>query len=209
VSQAVLLLDKIGIFTGFAGLVAWMAAYTWQENWWRHQLGFSLVAKSAILAALLSLFGLSILFHLNRGDSRLVAWLAVAFLNLIGPVMAWRTVVWTRIYQSGPRAAARRARRAARRGRPVPVPGPREAGPFAFRAAGSKAEAMRSLMAGPAGGSAAIAAMAARDLLLDMLSAAPGAGPDGQPVRYEVTAAGDPGGSGAPPSLTVHLTASV
>jgi hypothetical protein len=193
-------LTQAGIVAGFVALLQWVAVYSYQENWWRHQLGSSLVAKTLLIASLLFLTLLGVFFNLNRRDNLGVAWAAVVLIWLVTPVMAWRTVVWTRIYLAGPRAARRRARRAARRGVPVPVPVPE--GPFAMAAAGSKLEVMRALLAVPPGGPAAASA---RDVLLDVLSGAPGAAEDGRPFRYEAAAAGDPGG--VLPSLDIRLAA--
>lgn len=93
----IILLLKIGIPLGFAALIQWVAAYSWQERWWRHQLGWSLVAKTLLVAGLLMLTGLSIFFHLTRADSYAVAWTEVVLIFSITPVMIWRTIVWTRL----------------------------------------------------------------------------------------------------------------
>jgi uncharacterized membrane protein YfcA len=115
VNSALLLNDKIGIVAGAVSLIQWVVFYSYQERWWRHQLGWSLVIKTLLVAALLLLLALSVFFRLNRLDSQVVAWLSVVFVYAITPVMWWRTLVWTREYRQSPRYERRRTARAMRR----------------------------------------------------------------------------------------------
>jgi hypothetical protein len=99
-----LLLDKVFICTSLAGSLAWIADYS-RRKWWRNPVGRTLMAKTVIIAALLSLSALQLFFNLNRYDSIAVAWLGVALLGLIGPVMVWRMAVFHRVSRPAARCA--------------------------------------------------------------------------------------------------------
>lgn len=95
--QLIILLFKIGCVAGFVSIVAWIALYTRLARWWRNPIGRTLVAKSALLAGLLVPTMLSLFFHLTPLTSHVAAWTDVVLINLIAPVMVWRSVVWTKI----------------------------------------------------------------------------------------------------------------
>jgi hypothetical protein len=92
-----LLLLKIGVISGFVTLVAWIVVYSRLAAWWRNAIGRTLVAKTALIAALMVPFALSLFFHLNRLNSRVVGWVDTSLILAITPVMIWRIAVWLKI----------------------------------------------------------------------------------------------------------------
>ena len=96
------ILLKIALPFGFFGLIQWVAVYTVLERrWYRQAIGQTLVTKTLIVAALLMLTSLSVYFNLNRYDEIWVAWIEVALIFSIFPVMVWRSVVWVRTSRMG------------------------------------------------------------------------------------------------------------
>lgn len=92
--QVLILALKVSCIIGVIGLVQWVIVYSILERWWRHQLGWSLVAKTILIAGLLSLTLISVFFHVNRYNSRVILWLDIILIFLIAPVMIWRSIVW-------------------------------------------------------------------------------------------------------------------
>jgi hypothetical protein len=99
--QWIILAFKIATISGFVALVAWIVVYTRLAAWWKNPVGRTLVAKSALIAALLVPTALSLFFNLNRLDSRIAGWIDVALLGLVTPVMWWRTAVWIKLHRAG------------------------------------------------------------------------------------------------------------
>jgi hypothetical protein len=97
----IILAFKIADLAGFASLTAWIIQYSLHGKWWRNDVGRTLVAKTALIAALLVPAALSLFFHLNRLNSHIVAWVDVCLLGLVTPVMIWRMVVFRKIYRRG------------------------------------------------------------------------------------------------------------
>lgn len=94
--EGLLWLDRIFVLTSLAGCLAWIAEYTVNRGW-RNSMGRTLLAKTTLLALLLLLSAMSLWFNLSRGTSIAVTWFGVLLLGLIGPVMAWRMVVFHRV----------------------------------------------------------------------------------------------------------------
>ena len=99
--QWIVLLLKIGLIAAFVSLVGWVAVYTHLAAWWRNAIGRTLVIKSLLIAGLLVPSMLALFFHLNRFDSRIAAWVDVALIGAIAPVMAWRSAVWVKEARKG------------------------------------------------------------------------------------------------------------
>lgn len=99
--QWAVLLFRIAMIASLASLLQWIAVYSVLERWWKHQVGWSLVAKTLLICGQLSLFILALFFRLNRLDSRVVLWLYVFFTAAVTPVMLWRSVLWARLSKTG------------------------------------------------------------------------------------------------------------
>ena len=99
--QWIVLLLKVFCITGFSSLTGWVIQYSRYTAAWRNPIGRTLMAKSLIIATLLVPTTLSLFFHLNRGDSLIVAWIDTALIGMITPVMAWRMIVWRKVRKEG------------------------------------------------------------------------------------------------------------
>jgi hypothetical protein len=97
------LMLKIVLSLGFVSLIQWIVVYTRLEKWWKHQLGWTLVAKTGIIAALFVPTTLSLYMHLTRADSYLIAWIDIVLIGSVTPVMIWRTVIWANAARDGRR----------------------------------------------------------------------------------------------------------
>lgn len=99
--QWIILAFRVVLISGFLSLAAWVVVYTGLTGWanWKNPIGQSLVIKTCLVALLLIPTTLSLFFHFSRLTSETAAWLDVAFIGLITPVMWWRTAVWLRIYR--------------------------------------------------------------------------------------------------------------
>jgi len=95
-SPVLVLLLKIFLCTSLSGLAFWIVDYSLHRGW-SNALGRTLLVKSFLLLGLLGLSALSVFLNLNRNTSIAVAWLQVALLALIGPVMVWRSLVFRRV----------------------------------------------------------------------------------------------------------------
>lgn len=128
VPAALVILDKVFVLTSLAGCLAWIAEYT-RSRGWRNEIGRTLLVKTSLLAALLALSALNLYFHLNRQDSLAIAWAGVLLLGAIGPVMAWRLLVFrraargVRLCPNGHAVASAAARFCPQCGVPVTPPG--------------------------------------------------------------------------------------
>jgi len=99
--QAITLAFKVALICGSCSLVFWIALYTALARWWLNPIGRSLVRLAALTAALYIPTVLSLFFHLNRLDSRIVGWVDVGLIALVTPEMLWRSVVWWRLHKAG------------------------------------------------------------------------------------------------------------
>ena len=97
----ILLLFKIVTVSGFVSLAAWIGDYTRMAKWWKNAIGRTLVTKTALIAALLVPSALSLFFHFNRLTSHIAAWIDIALLGSVTPVMLWRIVVFRKISREG------------------------------------------------------------------------------------------------------------
>jgi len=100
-TSIIVLLLKIGLISGLVAILGWIAVYTRLAHWWKGPLGRTLVIEAALIAALFVPQILSLFFHLGRMDSRIVAWSDVVLIGCVGPVMAWRCLVWVRLDRAG------------------------------------------------------------------------------------------------------------
>lgn len=101
--QWILLLLKIGLISGAAVIVLWVAVYSrlTRRAAWRNPIGRTLILESLLIAGLFVPQILSLFFQLNRFDSRMAAWADVTLIGLVTPVMLWRTAVWLRMRKLG------------------------------------------------------------------------------------------------------------
>lgn len=99
--QWIILAFKIALISGFISLAAWVAVYTRLTGWanWKNPIGQSLVIKTSLVALLLVPATLALFFHFTRATSLAAAWVDIALIGLITPVMWWRVSVWLRVYR--------------------------------------------------------------------------------------------------------------
>ena len=92
---------KVALIAGFCALAGWIVLYSLLADWLHNPIGRTLVAKTTLIATLFIPTALSLFFHLNRLDSRLVGWIDFALIALVTPVMLWRSAVWWRLHRAG------------------------------------------------------------------------------------------------------------
>lgn len=90
------LLLRIFMCTAFGMSVAWIIDYS-RTRWWRNVVGQNLVAKTSIISALLLISILGSFLRLSPGALITLRWAYIVLLACIGPVMAWRMVVFSRV----------------------------------------------------------------------------------------------------------------
>jgi hypothetical protein len=92
---------KVALIAGFCSLAGWIVLYSLLADWLHNPIGRTLVAKTALIAALFIPTSLSLFFSLNRLDSRLVGWIDFGLIALVTPVMCWRCLVWVKLSRAG------------------------------------------------------------------------------------------------------------
>lgn len=92
---------KIALVSGFVSLAGWIALYTALAPWYRNPIGRTLVAKTALVAAMFVPSILSLFFHLSRRGSLVAGWVDVVLIGLVAPVMWWRSIIWVRLHRAG------------------------------------------------------------------------------------------------------------
>lgn len=95
--QAIVILLRIFLVSGFASITLWIVTYSMVARWWRNPVGRAIVLFGALVAALLVPTTLSLFFHLGRATSLAAAWADVALIGSVTPVMCWRIVTWRRL----------------------------------------------------------------------------------------------------------------
>lgn len=97
--QVIVLLLKIVLIADVLSIVAFIVTYGRLAPFWRNPIGRTIVIKDALLVLVLLPSILSLFFQFNRLSSHIAAWLDIALLGLLVPVMLWRCAVWIRIHQ--------------------------------------------------------------------------------------------------------------
>lgn len=97
--QLIILFLRIVLISGVVSILLFVAQYTRLAPWWRQPVGRTIVVKDLLLVLLFIPTILSLFFSLNRLTSHLAAWLDVALIGLVTPVMVWRTWVWEKIHR--------------------------------------------------------------------------------------------------------------
>jgi len=104
-SQLLLLLFKITLVADLVALVTFVVIYSVLAPWWNNVIGRTIVVKDILLGLALTPSILSLFFHFNRLDSLVAGWVDVGLFAGIAAAMAWRSVVWLRIYRKKDKAA--------------------------------------------------------------------------------------------------------
>jgi hypothetical protein len=104
--QAIILCFKIVEVASVATIVSFVACYTLWAPWYRNAIGRTIVIKDLLLIVVFIPSILSIFLHYNRLTSHIAAWLDVAMIGLISPVMIWRTYIFWKIHRDGKRGDA-------------------------------------------------------------------------------------------------------
>src|SRR5215469_12188899 len=88
-------LSRVTVIAATLSVLFFVVQVTRMERWWKNSLESTVVIKSTLLGALLTLTALSLYGVV------LSPWFGLAFLAAIAPVMIWRTEVWQRIHDYG------------------------------------------------------------------------------------------------------------
>lgn len=99
--QWIVLCLKIDLICGFLSLTGWIVLYSVLAKWWTSPIGRTLVAKTALVAAMFVPSILASFFHLSRHDSMIAGWVDVALIGMVTPVMLWRSLVWVKLHRAG------------------------------------------------------------------------------------------------------------
>lgn len=92
---------KIALVSGFCSLAGWVALYSVLAAWWRTAIGWTLVIKTALVAAMFIPSILALFFHLSARASYVAGWVDVGLIGAVTPVMCWRSAVWWRLHRAG------------------------------------------------------------------------------------------------------------
>lgn len=97
------LLLQTGSIVAIVSILSWIGVYTYLEPAWpKGAIGRSLVLFAGYAMVTPTLFILSLFFHLNRGDSQMLAWVEIVLLLVAIPVgMIRRCVIWWKASKSG------------------------------------------------------------------------------------------------------------
>ena len=102
----ILLLFKVMLIFDALAIFTFIAIYTAVAKWWQDQIGRTIVIKDALLGVALLPSILAFFFTFSRLGTHIAAWVDVGLFGLIGPVMAWRCVIWIKIHRKGDGDAA-------------------------------------------------------------------------------------------------------
>lgn len=99
--QAIILAFKIVEVTSVAAIAVFVACYSAWADWWTDAIGRTIVIKDLLLVIAFTPSILSLFFHFSRLTSHIAAWVDVAMIGLIAPVMTWRVFVFWKIHKTG------------------------------------------------------------------------------------------------------------
>ncbi len=99
--EAILLAFKVVEVASVVTIVAFVACYTRWAAWYRNPIGRTIVIKDLLLIIAFIPSILSLFWTFNRLTSHIAAWLDVAMIGLISPVMIWRIFVFGKIHKAG------------------------------------------------------------------------------------------------------------
>lgn len=95
--QLIILLLRIILIADVICIAAFIADYTRMAPWWRNPIGRTIVIKDILLILVLIPSILALFFTFDRFTSYVAAWVDVALLGALIPVMLWRIAVWRRV----------------------------------------------------------------------------------------------------------------
>ena len=99
--QDIILCFKVAEVCGIVTIAAFVLCYSRWAPWWRNAIGRTIVIKDLLLIVAFIPSLLSLFLQFNRLTSHLAAWLDVAMISLISPVMLWRIWVFRKIHEQG------------------------------------------------------------------------------------------------------------
>jgi hypothetical protein len=102
--QLIVLCLKAAEVSGLVTITAFIACYSRWAKWHRNPIGRTIVIKDLLLIIAFIPSLLSLFFRFNRLTSHVAAWIDIAMLGLISPVMIWRIAVFRRIHKAGQQA---------------------------------------------------------------------------------------------------------
>ena len=97
--DAIVLAFKVVEIASVVTIVAFIACYSMWAKWWREAIGRTIVIKDALLIVAFIPSILSIFFHFGRLTSHIAAWIDIAVIGLIAPVMCLRIAVFWKIHR--------------------------------------------------------------------------------------------------------------
>lgn len=95
----IILLYRVALLADLAGIAAFILAYTKLAPWWKDPIGRTIVIKDILLFLVMIPTMLSLFLSFNRLTSQIAAWVDLALLGAIGPVMLWRIWVFWKARQ--------------------------------------------------------------------------------------------------------------
>ena len=101
--DAIILCFKVVEVAGLVAIAAFIGCYSLWARWWANPIGRTIVVKDLLLIIVFIPSLLSLFLDFNRLTSHIAAWIDVAMIGLISPVMAWRIIVFRRIHKDGKR----------------------------------------------------------------------------------------------------------
>jgi hypothetical protein len=99
--DAIILAFKVAEVASVLSIAAFILFYSRWASWWSNAIGRTIVIKDLLLIIAFIPSILSLFFRFSRLTSHVAAWLDVAMIGLIAPVMIWRTFVFWRIHRDG------------------------------------------------------------------------------------------------------------
>jgi hypothetical protein len=91
--------EKWAIEAIFYSSVLFVAVVSSFWSWWKSQLGWTIIAKTAALT--IAVFPAMLAFWLGRKEPGWLDWVSVAALWAIPPVLAWRALVLWQVQRAG------------------------------------------------------------------------------------------------------------
>lgn len=92
---------KVAEVSGIVTISAFIACYSRWARWWANAIGRTIVIKDFLLIVAFIPSLLSLFLNFNRLTSHIAAWIDIAMIGLISPVMIWRVLVFRKIHGDG------------------------------------------------------------------------------------------------------------
>jgi hypothetical protein len=92
---------KIVLILDIVTILAFVGEYSYRADWWRDEIGRTIVVKDILLLAVIALVAASVFFQFSRLTSEVAAWTEIGMLGGVSLAMAWRTWVFEKVHKRG------------------------------------------------------------------------------------------------------------